>query len=147
MRNLPPAAWRARLLRQTGVRVGPRAEISGDVCFVGYTSSIGADAFIGRFCYFEDQSPVTIGDNVWVGPHTRFLTVTHDIGGPHLRAGTWRTAPITVGAGTWIGGSVTVLPGVEIGAGCVVAAGSVVTRALAPNGLYAGVPAARKRDL
>jgi maltose O-acetyltransferase len=40
-----------------------------------------------------------------------------------------------------------VLDGVTIGAGCVIAAGAVVTRDCEPDGLYAGVPAVRKRDL
>ncbi|WP_372495087.1 acyltransferase [Nocardioides pinisoli] len=49
--------------------------------------------------------------------------------------------------GAWIGAAVTVLPGVTIGPGCVVAAGSVVTADCQANGLYAGVPARRIRDL
>jgi maltose O-acetyltransferase len=40
-----------------------------------------------------------------------------------------------------------VLPGVTIGAGCAVAAGAVVTADCEPDGLYAGVPARRVRDL
>jgi acetyltransferase-like isoleucine patch superfamily enzyme len=42
---------------------------------------------------------------------------------------------------------VVVLPGVEIGAGCVIAAGSVVVKNTEPDGLYAGVPATRKKEL
>lgn len=49
--------------------------------------------------------------------------------------------------GCWLGGNVTVLPGVTIGRGCVIAAGAVVTKSCDPNGLYAGVPARRIRDL
>ncbi|WP_408003863.1 LbetaH domain-containing protein [Puerhibacterium puerhi] len=39
------------------------------------------------------------------------------------------------------------MPGVTIGRGCIIAAGSVVTSDCQPDGLYAGVPAARKKDL
>ncbi len=40
-----------------------------------------------------------------------------------------------------------IMPGVTIAEGCVVAAGAVVTRSTEPNGLYAGNPAVRKKDL
>jgi acetyltransferase-like isoleucine patch superfamily enzyme len=40
-----------------------------------------------------------------------------------------------------------IMPGVEVGPGCVVAAGAVVIKDCEPNGLYAGVPAKRVRDL
>jgi maltose O-acetyltransferase len=54
---------------------------------------------------------------------------------------------VSVGNGSWLGTGVTVLPGVTIGEGCVIAAGAVVTADCAPDGLYAGVPARRIRDL
>jgi acetyltransferase-like isoleucine patch superfamily enzyme len=38
-----------------------------------------------------------------------------------------------------------ILPGVTIGAGCVIAAGSVITKDTDPDTIYAGVPAVAKR--
>lgn len=55
--------------------------------------------------------------------------------------------PITVGDGCWIGARAVILPGVTIGDGCVIAAGAVVSKDCAPNGMYAGVPARRIREL
>ena len=49
--------------------------------------------------------------------------------------------------GCWICAGCTILPGVTIGEGCVIAAGSVVNKDCAPDGLYAGVPAKRIKDL
>jgi acetyltransferase-like isoleucine patch superfamily enzyme len=49
--------------------------------------------------------------------------------------------PIIVKNDVWIGTNVTVLPGVTIENGCVVGAGSVVTRDCEPYGIYAGNPA------
>ncbi|PZU62885.1 DapH/DapD/GlmU-related protein [Sphingobium sp.] len=49
--------------------------------------------------------------------------------------------------GCWIGLGVTILPGIVIGEGCVIAAGSVVNKNCEKNGLYAGVPAKRVKDL
>ena len=47
---------------------------------------------------------------------------------------------ITIGNDVWIGEGVTCLPGVEIPDGCVVGAGSVVTKALEPYAVYVGNP-------
>jgi acetyltransferase-like isoleucine patch superfamily enzyme len=47
----------------------------------------------------------------------------------------------------WIGAKATVLKGVTIGRGAVVAAGSVVTKNVAPFTLVAGNPARHVRDL
>ena len=40
-----------------------------------------------------------------------------------------------------------ILPGVTIAEGCVIAAGAVVNKSTEPDGLYAGVPARRVKDL
>ncbi|MBR1536811.1 MAG: hypothetical protein IJ630_07725 [Treponema sp.] len=46
----------------------------------------------------------------------------------------------------WIGANVTILDGVTVASGCVLAAGSVVTKSTEPNGVYAGVPARRIKE-
>lgn len=104
-------------------------------------------AFVGWHGRIHNQAPVRIGERAFLGPEVMLLTTGHELGPPDHRAGELTAAPITIGAGAWLGARVTVLPGVTVGAGCVVAAGSVVTADLEPDGLYAGVPAVRKRDL
>ncbi|MFJ6374559.1 DapH/DapD/GlmU-related protein [Pseudarthrobacter oxydans] len=76
-----------------------------------------------------------------------FVTSSHRIGSRERRAGAATSAPITVGDGVWIGAAAVVLPGVTIGEGVIVAAGAVVTSDCAPNGVYAGVPARRVKEL
>lgn len=51
------------------------------------------------------------------------------------------TRPIVIGNKVWIGTNVTVLKGVKIGDGCVIAAGSLVTKDIPANCLAGGVPA------
>ena len=53
-----------------------------------------------------------------------------------------RYNPIVVGAGTWIGAFVTLLAGVTDGKGCVIAAGSIVTRDVADDTAVGAVPGA-----
>jgi acetyltransferase-like isoleucine patch superfamily enzyme len=138
-----PQRVRDRLYRMLGVsaRIGP------SVSFARWQTTFGEGCYIGPHCYFEDNAPVSLGSRVWLAPGCRLLTATHEIGPPSQRAGTWRAEEIELGDGAWLGAGAIVLPGVRVGAGCVIAAGAVVTTDCEPNGLYAGVPAVRKRDL
>ena len=52
-----------------------------------------------------------------------------------------KTAPVIIGDNVWIGMNATILKGVTIGENSVVAAGSVVTKSVAPNTVVAGNPA------
>ena len=110
---------------------------------------IGERSFVNRGVrFFNGHASVTIGRHVQVAMLVTFLTDTHSIGGPEERCSHDVVAlPIRVGDGTWIGANATVLPGVTISPGCIVAAGAVVVQDCEPNGLYAGVPARRIKDL
>ena len=109
--------------------------------------TIGAGAKINHGCHIENVAPVEIGERAGMGVHTTILTSDHEIAGPEQRDGTWLRKPVKIGAGSWVGARSMVLPGVTVGNGCLVAAGAVVTKDCEPNGLYAGVPARRIRDL
>jgi len=50
-------------------------------------------------------------------------------------------APIVIGDRCWIGLRAIILKGVRLGDGCVVAAGSVVTKSFPPNSMVGGNPA------
>lgn len=56
-------------------------------------------------------------------------------------------APIKIADKTWIGMNATILKGVTIGEGAVVAAGSIVTKDVAPWSLVGGNPARLIREL
>lgn len=76
-----------------------------------------------------------------------FICPTHDIGLSDKRAGRATYYGIGVGEGTWIGGRSTILPGVNIGKGCIIAAGSVVTKDVPDNTMVGGVPAKQIKEL
>jgi len=48
--------------------------------------------------------------------------------------------PVHIGSDCWLGANVVVCPGVTIGEGCVIGAGSVVTRDIPPMSFAAGNP-------
>src|SRR3954469_21467740 len=86
------------------------------------------------------DAPITIGDDVHIGPNVKLLTAPPAIG----RGGRGATAearPITIGRNVWIGGGVTVLSGVTIGENTIVGAGTVVPEALPANVIAIGDPA------
>jgi acetyltransferase-like isoleucine patch superfamily enzyme len=49
--------------------------------------------------------------------------------------------PTKIGKDVWIGANAVILGGVTIGNGCVIGAGSVVTKDLPPYSVAMGVPA------
>lgn len=55
--------------------------------------------------------------------------------------------PVTIGDNCWLAVNVTVCGGVMIGEGCVIGAGSVVTRDIHANTLAVGVPCRPIREI
>ncbi len=116
--------------------------------FRGPAIKIGHLSFVNYGCVFENaMAPIEIGSECQIAMEVMFCTGTHTISGEHSRCGIPIGLPIKVEDGCWIGTRATIMPGVTIKQGCVIAAGAVVTKSCEPNGLYAGVPARRMRDL
>ncbi len=55
--------------------------------------------------------------------------------------------PIKIGSNCWLASNVVVIGGVTIGEGCVIGAGSVVTRDIPANSLAAGNPCRVIREI
>lgn len=96
-----------------------------------------------------DCGYVTIGDNVWCGPNVTLVTPMHPLRyqernlQPHADGSLFDIEydkPIKIGDNCWFGSNVTVIGGVTIGSGCVIGAGSVVTRDIPANSLAVGNP-------
>ena len=102
-------------------------------CDYGYNIHLGKNFYANHNCVILDCAKVTFGDHVMVGPNCGFYTACHPIDPQQRREGVEFARPITVGNDVWFGGSCTVLPGVTIGDGCVIGAGSVVTRDIPAN--------------
>lgn len=145
--GLFPRRLRPKLLGWVGLDIDPTVRIQKDVDFLAGSVTIAEGAYINTGTLIEPVAPIAIGRKVFIAPRVNLITATHVIGDEHMRAGDAMPAPITIGDGVWIGTAATVLPGVTIADGCVIAAGAVVNRDTLPNGLYAGVPARRIRDL
>jgi maltose O-acetyltransferase len=132
------------LLGHVGERVGIRAPFR---CDYGSYISIGAGTFVNFGAVFLDAAPITVGEDVQIGPNVQLLTPTHELDPLRRRAGWEKALPITIGDNVWLGGGVIVCPGVTIGKDTVVGAGSVVTRDLPAGVLAVGNPARVLRRL
>lgn len=148
---------REEILNELLPHRGKDAYLQGPIQFdYGINTRLG-DGFYANFnLTVLDVCPVTIGDNVLLGPNVSILTALHPIRwqdrNPHL----WPdgrdlaleyAAPVTIGDNCWIGGSVTILAGAKIGSGCVIGAGSVVTGEIPDNCVAYGVPCRVVREI
>lgn len=146
--TLVPDPLRWRLYRWAGLDVGranifARAWIAPD----GRAISIGEGSFVNSGLTVLGARSVSIGARCAIGPGVVLAGSSHEIGDAHARAGALTRGTIEIGDGCWLGARVVMLPDSSVGAGSIVAAGSVVRGTLPPNGLYAGAPAVRIRDL
>lgn len=110
-------------------------------CEFGKTISIGRKTFINMCVTMLDNAPITIGNNVLIGPSVQFYTPTHPLDYNLRRNWEATFAPITIEDNVWIGGNAVICQGVTIGAKSVVAAGSVVTKNVPQGTLVGGIPA------
>jgi acetyltransferase-like isoleucine patch superfamily enzyme len=107
--------------------------------FDNATLNLGS-GYINRYCKIRCYHNITIGNNVAISEN---FTIWDDDAHKIEYEGyiPKEKNDITIGDNVWIGTNVTVLKGVNIGNGCVIAAGSLVTKSIPENALAAGIPA------
>ena len=105
-------------------------------CDYGYNIRLGANVYFNFNCVILDVMPVTIGANTLIGPGVHIYTALHPMKASERRTGLEFASAVVIGDDVWIGGGSIICPGVHIGSGCVIGAGSVVTRDL-PEGVFA----------
>ncbi|MCP3903388.1 MAG: hypothetical protein GY715_07105 [Planctomycetes bacterium] len=101
--------------------------------------TIGHNFWLGTGSIVDSAGTTTIGDNVGVGAHSQLWS--------HIRFGDVSygcrfhgSRPLTIDDDVWLVGQTLVSP-VHIGARSLAMLGSVVTRDMEPDRVYAGVPA------
>ena len=117
-------------------------------CDYGSLIRMGSNSFLNYDAILMDCAPITIGDDVSIGPRAQLLTALHPVDEHEMRRQRWeRAEPIVIGDNVWCGGGVIVCAGVTVGDNAVVGAGSVVTRDVQSGVLVAGNPARLVRTL
>lgn len=119
--------------------------IIGTDCILGKDVYVAEFVNIGSRCKIQNGvsvfTGVTIEDDVFVGPDATF---TNDMV-PRAFVADWKITPTLVKKGASIGANATIVCGVTIGEYAMVAAGSVVTKDVAPYSLVMGNPARHYR--
>ncbi len=130
---------------------GEGVYLQGPIYFdFGTHISMGKGSYANFNFTVLDEGRVTIGQSVFIGPNVSLLTPIHPLRWQDRNSffnektgcvtNLERAGEIVIGDNCWLGGSVTVCPGVHIGEGCVIGAGSVVTRDIPAGSLAAGNP-------
>lgn len=105
------------------------------------------NVYIGPRCFIYPK--VKIGAYTMLANDVRIMGGDHryDIPGtPIIYSGRAELKPTTIGRDCWIGAYSIIMCGVNIGDGCIIAAGSVVTKDVEPYSIYGGVPAKKIKD-
>jgi len=119
----------------------------GFYCDYGDKITLGHRVYINVNCTFLDGGQINIGDDCLIGPNVQILTINHAIS-PKERLKKHNYAEdIHIENNVWIGAGSVILPGISIGSGTVIGAGSVVTKSVQSNCLFAGNPAKKIRRI
>ena len=106
---------------------------------------IGDNSSISAFTTIYAQYAVTIGDNCLVSSNCGISSYNHIQSSNNRRRDEDQdhkfSKSVSIGNNVWIGMNASILPGVKIGDNSIVGSGSVVTRNIPPNEIWAGNPA------
>jgi acetyltransferase-like isoleucine patch superfamily enzyme len=126
-----------------GIGAYSRVVVSTTLNHLGEGIRIGNNVGIGEFAYLGGAGGLEIGDDCIIGQYLSCHPENHvadKLDEPIRLQGVTRKG-IRIGNNCWIGSKVTILDGVTIGDGCILAAGTVVTKSFPANSIIGGVPA------
>lgn len=123
---------------ESGLYVHP-----GVIIYFPSNIEIGRNLYLNRGVFITASTKIIIGNDVLIGPNTIINSGNHKFEDPNTNISDQGHIlnPISIEDGVWIGANVTILAGVSIGKGAIIAAGSVVTKSIAPLTIAAGIPA------
>jgi acetyltransferase-like isoleucine patch superfamily enzyme len=130
-------------------------------CEVGDETKIGAfveiqkNATVGKRCKVSSHTficeGVTIEDNVFIGHSVTFINDSYPrsttADGNLQTEADWKVERTVIKKGASIGSGSTILSNITVGENAIVGAGSVVTKDVPPNSIWAGNPAKLLRPI
>lgn len=110
---------------------------------------VGNNVSIRENCYIDAAGGISIGNDVSIAHGTTIMSYNHKSGDQNkpIKYSGYVAKPVLIEDDVWIASDVKIMAGVTIHSRCIIAAGAVVTHDCLSNGLYAGVPAKRIKDL
>ena len=127
----------------TAIGAFSRLVVSTSFNHIGQHIHIGNNVGIGEYAYLGGGGGLDIGNDCIIGQYFSCHPENHTSGtnASLIRQNGVTRKGIQIGNNCWIGARVTILDGVSIGEGCIVAAGSVVTRSFPSYSTIGGIPA------
>jgi putative colanic acid biosynthesis acetyltransferase WcaF len=134
----PFHAWRSWLLKAFGARLGRRCHIyPGAIIWAPWNLECGDDVAIADGAEIYNTSTIKLGDGAIISQRAYLCGASHD---PDDQNFPLLSAPIIVEKGGWVASRSIVMLGVTVGEGCVIGAGSVVTKSMPKGAICAGNP-------
>lgn len=136
--TMPMTAECDALIRELFPHIGENTRVQPPLQVnLGANVKIGNNVSIMYNLLCMSAGGITIEDNVLIAANCSLISNNHDFKIREILT----CKPVLIKKNAWIGAGSTILPGVTVGENAIVAAGSVVTKDVAPNTLVAGVPA------
>lgn len=116
--------------------------------YVGKQSVINAN-----FVLSDDYKKMLfIGDRVAISPNVTVICCSAPNNSNlnenfYVKSNLVKEAKVSIGNDVWIGANTVILPGVTIGKSSIIGAGSIVTKDVDENSIYAGNPAKKIKSL
>lgn len=114
------------------VRIQPPLQVN-----LGANVKIGNNVSIMYNLLCMSAGGIIIEDGALIAANCSLISNNHDFKIREILT----CKPVVIKKKAWIGAGSTILPGVTVGENAIVAAGSVVTKDVAPNTVVGGVPA------
>jgi putative colanic acid biosynthesis acetyltransferase WcaF len=134
----PLHAWRSSLLRLFGARLGKKCHIyAGAKVWAPWNLECGDGVGVADGAEIYNPSLIRIGDHGVISQGAYLCAASHD---PDASGFPLLTAPILLERKVWVAARAIVLMGVTLGEGCVIGAGSVVTKDMPAGAICAGNP-------
>lgn len=138
-----PSVLKRFLLKLFGASIGRGVVIKPSVRIkYPWFLKVGNHTWIGESVWIDNLAVVEIGSHCCLSQGAFLLTGNHDYTSKSFNL---RIQKVYLSDGVWIGAKATVCPGVICESHSVLTVGSVATTRLEPYGVYAGVPAEKKR--
>jgi len=134
--NAHPSAGNMKHITRLFKNMGSAVLEPGFQCDYGVNIEVGRNFYANFQCILLDAAPITIGDDVLLGPGVHIYTSDHPKDAEQRKLGICFAKPVNIGNNVWIGGGAKVLAGVSIGDGAIIGANAVVTKDVAAHTTY-----------
>ena len=125
------------------VEIDSFLEKIGTGTYINQNTMINNCKAIGRFCSIATGVKIGMGSHPkeWVSTSPLFYSPKRGLVNEQTYDNLKYDKPVLIENDVWIGSNAIIMPGVKLGNGCIVGAGSIVTKDVPEYAIVVGVPA------